>query len=139
MMPVVPNVKRPNGFSIDSLMGKDVPTSSPSEALTRDILSGSSFHPVSGTGASSFLSMKHLYEQAAMSEAGLSLGHLGMASHPALAGAALHAHAAAAAGLPGHTAPPLHPMLLGAQRDPFPFYPWLMSRHGGYLTHRFAG
>ncbi|XP_013406046.1 homeobox protein EMX2 [Lingula anatina] len=146
MHPVVPQAKRPNGFSIDSLMGKEAraahtPTSSSEAVLSnRDGLGlGSSFHPV--TSSSTLLGMKGLYDpQAFLAEAGFGLGHFGMASHPAFAGA-LHHAAVAAAALPAHASPaPLHPMLLGnPQREPFPFYPWLMSRHGGYLAHRFAG
>ena len=158
MMPVVPTAKRLNGFSIDSLMSKDsastassnssgaasvgspppeVPVSSRNSPIAAS--PGSSFHPV--MAGSSFLGgLKSMYpggteHSAFPAELLGGLGHQGLPglTHPALA-----AH-----GLPGlhpqHSLypHPLHPVLLGAHRDPYPLYPWLMSRPGTF--HRFAG
>ena len=41
-------------------------------------------------------------------------------------------------GMPPHTQ--IHPMFMNAaQREGLPFYPWLLSRPGGLLNHRFMG
>ena len=116
---------------------------------------GSSFHPVH-PGASLLNGLKGLYGSAGGHEAiphgfpeGLA-GALGIhhPSHPAHAAAAaaavgatgLHPHHPGLPGIPGvppaaHGGLPPHPLLLGAQRDPFSMYPWLLSRQGGYFSH----
>ena len=116
---------------------------------------GSSFHPVH-PGASLLNGLKGLYGSAGGHEAiphgfpeGLA-GALGIhhPSHPAHAAAAaaavgatgLHPHHPGLPGIPSvppaaHGGLPPHPLLLGAQRDPFSMYPWLLSRQGGYFSH----
>ena len=116
---------------------------------------GSSFHPVH-PGASLLNGLKGLYGSAGGHETiphgfpeGLA-GALGIhhPSHPAHAAAAaaavgatgLHPHHPGLPGIPGvppaaHGGLPPHPLLLGAQRDPFSMYPWLLSRQGGYFSH----
>ncbi len=117
---------------------------------------GSSFHPVA-PGASLLNGLKGLYGAGHEgpipghpSPGGLPhgfpeglAGALGLhhgAVHPAhpMASPALHPPH----GLPGmpmvppaHAGLPPHPLLLGAQRDPFSMYPWLLSRQGGYFNH----
>ena len=155
MMPVVPSVKRANGFSIDSLMGNKSDSSCPcssssahsggatvtetsmSSSSIRDAaissLTAAAFHPVASAHHLMNSMKSHYHPEASPYPDGL-VGHFGLGHHPSL-GAHIPHSLAAHSGISPH----MHPMLLGAQRDPFPFYPWLMARHGSYLTHRLGG
>ena len=115
---------------------------------------GSSFHPVH-PGASLLNGLKGLYGSAGAHDSvphgfpeglagALGIHHPGHPAHAAAAAAAgstgLHPHHPGLPGIPGippvaHGGLPPHPLLLGAQRDPFSMYPWLLSRQGGYFSH----
>ena len=169
-MPVAPAAKRSHGFSIDSLMGKDPPrprstgSGSPEKTNSSERASvpsresreptmggvGSSFHPVHPGAGALLNGLKGLYQHAQAHAHGprlpgdpphslpegmpplglpLTLGP-GGPIHPGL-------------GLPGLHHPaglPPHPLFMGAQRDPFSLYPWLLSRQGSVFPHpRLAG
>ena len=116
---------------------------------------GSSFHPVH-PGASLLNGLKGLYGSAGGHDSvphgfpdglvgALGIHHPAHQAHAAAAAAAagassLHPHHPGLPGIPGippaaHGGLPPHPLLLGAQRDPFSMYPWLLSRQGGYFSH----
>ncbi len=168
MMPVAPTAKRSNGFTIDSLMGKETAPSRPSTSRTSVSPTapsvnvtvsaenapvpareptmggiGSSFHPVHPGSGALLNGLKGLYGPYHDNPYHEGLTALGLP-----AAAALHAANAGTGHLPPgfhlpsvpHTGLPHHPLLMGAQRDPFAMYPWLLSRHGSYFNHpRLAG
>ncbi|CAH1785073.1 unnamed protein product [Owenia fusiformis] len=152
VIPIVPQAKRLNGFSIESLMSK--PETSPTKSMSPALSSPGSrdttpsphgFHPVGPRreihDITTQLPSLHQPHPLMLHENRLALEHLKhlQSVHPAtLPGSLAHL-----GGHPGLTVPhlgvhnPLHSMLLGAQKEHLPFYPWL-TRHP-FLHNRFAG
>ncbi len=163
MMPVAPTAKRSNGFSIESLMGKDPPRSSsstapispdkPSPAVRSPVPArepgsiggvGSSFHPVHPGAGALLNGLKGLYHhhQHGPPPPGLPEGAFPEGLHPLGLPVTSLPHGGPCGPLPQglmtgmHHHPGMpHPLLLGAQRDPFSLYPWLLSRHGAVFGH----
>ena len=167
-MPVLPSPKRAPGFSIDSLMSKEGSTSGSSAPATvtnsfsgmghgipPEALLGARIGGLPG-GITPVSAAHMAAPHPAFLNGATTLYHDGLPSIPAEHQAMLPNMSPAnllghpfPGGLspfgphPGLTAPGVHPNMLGglaaAQQKDFPFYSWLISRHSGYLNHRFTG